>query len=213
MITGHLGVAGAVLGATRTRLSATVFIAVAAASFTPDLVDATFVLLRICSPYGLYSHTIPAVVLESAVVGAVAYLATGSRSITASFVVVVLLHIAADYFTGRKLLLPGGEMVGLQWYDRPLHDFLLEGFLVVVGWWMLRRSVRPPRWAGSPWLLLMTLGTQAALDLTLVGSGHSLKPTACFQAPGEPTSSAATQGTRMALRGVRFALGYIDRSS
>ena len=195
MITGHLGVAGAVLGATRTRLSVTVFIALAAASFTPDLVDAMYVVLGICSPYGLYSHTIPAVAFESAVVGAVAYLATGSRSITASFVVVVLLHIAADYFTGRKLLLPGGEMVGLQWYERPLHDFLLEGFLVVVGWWMLRRTARPPRWAGSLWLLLLTLGVQAALDLTVVGSGHSLKPTACFNSPAEPMSSAAKRGT------------------
>ena len=209
MITGHLGVAGAILGATRMRLSTTVLVALAAASVTPDLVDATYVVLGICSPYGLYSHTIPAVILESAVVGGLAYLATGSRSITTSFVVVVLLHIAADYFTGRKLLLPGGEMVGLQWYDAPLRDFLLEGCFVIVGWWMLRRTVRPPRWAGPLWpLLLLTLGTQAVLDLTLVGSRHSLKPTACFHAPVNKISAMARPETRMPPAGVRRVLAY-----
>ena len=203
MITGHLGVAGAILGATRTRLSTTVFVALAAASITPDLVDAAYFVLGICSPYGLYSHTIPAVILESAVVGGVAYLATGSRSITTSFVVVVLLHIAADYFTGRKLQLPGGEMVGLQWYDTPLCDFMLEGFFVIVGWWMLRRTGQPPRWAGSLWLLLLTLSTQAVLDLTVVGSRRSLKPTACFHAPAEPIPFMARPATRIPLAGVR----------
>lgn len=164
-------------------MSTTVFLALAAASFTPDLVDAAYVVLRICSPYGLYSHTIPAVAIESAIVGGLAYLATSSRPITVSFVSVVLLHIAADYFTGRKLLMPGGEMVGLQWYDRPVYDFLLEAFLVVAGWLLLRRTGRAPQWAMSPWLLLMALGTQAALDLTVVGFGRSLKPTACFHSP------------------------------
>ena len=197
MITGHLGVASAVAGATRTRMSVSVFLALSAASFAPDLVDATYVLLGICSPYGLYSHTIPALILESAVVGALAYLATGSRSITVSFVAVVLLHVAADYFTGRKLLMPGGEMAGLQWYDRPLRDFLLEAVLLLTGWRMLRRTVQAPRWATSTWLLLMVLGVQGALDITVVGSRRSLKPTACFAIPV----------------GARIALGFSDRSS
>ena len=202
MITGHLGVAGALLGATRTRPSTTVLVALAAASITPDLVDAAYFVLGICSPYGLYSHTIPAVILESAVVGGLAYLATGSRSITTSFVVAVLLHLAADYFTGRKLLLPGGEMVGLQWYETPLRDFLLEGVLVIVGWLVLRRTVRTPRWAGSPWLLLLTLCTQAVLDLTIVGSTRSLKPSACFHSASLGTTTASRSSRRPPYTGV-----------
>lgn len=185
MITGHLGVASAVAGAARKRMNALLLVALMVASFAPDLVDASYFVLRICSPYGLYSHSIPAVVLESAVVGALAYLATRSRSITVLFVLVVLLHPATDYFTGRKLLLmPGGEMVGLQWYDKPLQDFALEALILVIGWWMLRRTQQAPRWATSPWLLLVTIALQGTLDLTLVGSSRSLKPTACFHSPG-----------------------------
>lgn len=170
-------------------MSIALLLALAAASFAPDLVDAAFVVLRICSPYGLYSHTIPAVAIEAGVVGGLAYLATSSRPITVSFVSVVLLHIAADYFTGRKLLMPGGEMVGLQWYDKPVYDFLLEAFLVVAGWLLFRRAGRAPQWARSPWLLLVALGTQATLDLMVVGYGRSLKPTACFHSPMARISS------------------------
>ena len=172
-------------------MSTTVFLALVVASFAPDLVDATYVVLRICSPYGLYSHTIPAVAIESAVVGGLAYLATSSRPISMSFVSVVMLHIAADYFTGRKLLMPGGEMVGLQWYDRPVHDFMVEGFLLVTGWLLFRRTGGTPRWASSPWLLLVVLGMQGALDISLVGSGRSLKPTACFRSTPPRMTSAA----------------------
>ena len=170
-------------------MSTTLFLSLAAASFAPDLVDAAFFVFRICSPYGLYSHTIPAVAIEAGVVGGLAYLATSSRPITVSFVSVVLLHIAADYFTGRKLLMPGGEMVGLQWYDKPVYDFLLEALLVVAGWLLFRRTGRAPQWARSPWLLLVALGTQATLDLMVVGYGRSLKPTACFHSPMARISS------------------------
>ena len=182
MITGHLGVAGAVRGATRTSTGALLLFALLVASLTPDIVDGAGVLFHICNPYGLYSHTVPAVAIEAALVGALAYLMTGSRSITLSFVVVVILHIAADYFTGRKLLMPGGEMVGLRGYDRPLRDFIVEVSLVVVGWWLLRRSGCTPRWTTAPWLLLFAIGVQAAFDSTVVGHGSSLKATACFPA-------------------------------
>lgn len=165
-------------------MNALVLAALMVAAFAPDLVDASYFVLRICSPYGLYSHSIPAVVLESAVVGALAYLTTGSRSITVLFVLVVLLHAASDYFTGRKLLLmPGGEMVGLQWYDKPLQDFALEALVLVIGWLMLRRAGQAPRLARSAWLLLAAIALQGTLDLTIVGSGRSLKPTACFHTP------------------------------
>ncbi len=153
------------------------------ASLTPDIVDAAAVLFHICNPYGLYSHTIPAVVIEAAIVGALAYLATGSRSTTLSFVLVVILHIGADYFTGRKLLMPGGEMVGLRGYDWPLRDFVVEVTLVIVGWWLLRRAGRTPSWTTSPWLLLIAIGVQAAFDMTVVGHGRPPRATACFPAP------------------------------
>lgn len=167
-------------------MSTAVFIAFVVASLAPDVVDLLYVVLGICSPYGLYSHTVWAVAIEAVLAGGLAYLATGSRSIALSFGAVVLLHIAGDYFTGRKLLVPGGDMVGLQGYDHPGWDFMLEAVAVGSGWWLLRRSGHQPRWATSVWLLLLTLGVQAAFDMAATGTGRSQKPTACVEASGAP---------------------------
>lgn len=183
-------------------MSTAVFIAFVVASLSPDIVDVLYVALGICSPYGLYSHTVWAVAIEAALAGGLAYLATGSRSIAVSFGAVVVLHIAGDYFTGRKLLVPGGEMVGLQVYEYPAWDFALETFVVISGWWLLRRSAREPRWATSVWLLLLTLCTQAAFDLTVPGMGRSAKPTACARA-----SAAPAKATSLVRRLTRVWLG------
>ena len=100
MITGHLGATALVVAASRVRVSALMLATLIAASLVPDLVDIAFALGRVCSPYGLYSHTINAMVLETAVVGGAVWLATESRTLTVLFVTVLLLHIPADYITG-----------------------------------------------------------------------------------------------------------------
>jgi hypothetical protein len=189
VITGHFAIASAAASLPRRRTSTFAFLALCAASLAPDVVDVFYSLTGICSPYGLYSHTIHAVVLQAAVVGGIAYLASGSRATTALFVAVVLLHIPADYFTGHKLLMPGGEMVGLQLYDVPLYDFLLEAPILVVGWWLLRRSDRAPRWTASPWALVALLLVQGTFDALKVGEGGRLKPSRCFGPVGPPFQS------------------------
>jgi hypothetical protein len=179
VITGHLGVAGAAASASRERISSVLFVALLAASLTPDIVDTLYWVVRFCSPYGLYSHTVHAVVLEAAIVGGAAFLATGSRSVALIFTIVVLLHVPADFFTGRKLVMPGGEMFGLWWYDYPMRDWLLEVPTAVVGWWLLRRSGRGPRWATSVWAVGAVVLLQTTIDVLARPGSSGLKPNAC----------------------------------
>ena len=155
------------------------FLALMLASAMPDLVDALYWLVNVCNPYGLYSHTTYAVLLEASIIGGIALLATGSRGVALLFVGVVLLHSPADYFTGRKLYVPGGEMFGLRFYERPLLDWLLEVPLLTAGWWVLRRNGGGPRWAASVWTLVLLLILQTTLDVFVIGRGGSLKPNAC----------------------------------
>ncbi|MEO8334620.1 MAG: hypothetical protein ABI664_06600 [bacterium] len=178
MITGHLGIAVGARSFSRERMGSVMFLALLFAAALPDATDTLYWALDICSPYGLYSHTTYAVLLEAAIAGGVAFLATGSRRIALLFVIVVLLHSPADYFTGRKLFVPGGEMIGLRWYDRQLLDWLLETPLAIGGWWLLRRSGRGPRWATTVWAIAFLILVQTTLDAYVIGRG-GLKPNAC----------------------------------
>ena len=170
-------------------MGTTLFLALMLASLLPDVVDVGYSIAGICSPYGLYSHTVHAVVLQAALAGGVVLLATGSRSMTALFVAVVLLHIPADFFTGHKLLLPGGEMVGLRLYDVPLHDFLLEVPILVAGWWLLRRSGRGPAWTSAVWVLVAVIVVQGVFDALRLGEGGRLKPSRCFSSSAPHSES------------------------
>ena len=89
------------------------------------------------------------------------------------------VHLPADFFTGQKLLFPGGEMVGMNLYARPVWDFALEVPLVVVGWVAARRSFRVHVWMTSAWLLALVLGVQLMYDATHYR--RLRKPTACFR--------------------------------
>ena len=179
MITGHLGIAVGARSFSREPMGSILFLALLMAALVPDAVDTLYWVMNFCSPYGLYSHATWAVVLEAAIVGGVAFLATGSRGIAVTFAAVVLLHSPADYFTGRKIFAPGGEMLGLRLYERPLFDWLLEVPAVLVGWWLLRRSGRGPRWAASVWALVAVLLVQTTFDAVMIGRGGGLKPNSC----------------------------------
>jgi hypothetical protein len=181
VITGHLGVAGVARSLQRDRLSSAAFVALLLASLAPDVLDALYAVARVCNPYGLYSHTVYAAVLQAAVIGGATLLITGSRAAALTFAIVVLLHVAGDYFTGQKLLLPGGELVGLRWYDRPLLDFALELPILIGGWWILRRSGRAPRWAVSVRALALLVLLQSAFDVYGALHTKGIKPSACFE--------------------------------
>ena len=179
MITGHLGVAAAARG----RWPVVPLLWLLPVAIAPDLLDLAYALVGICSPYGLYSHTIPAAALSAGVLGGVAYLATGSRPAGLLVAGLVFAHLPLDFVTGRKVYWPGGPLLGLHLYRRPLLDFLVEVPIMFVGWWLLRRAGRGPRWAtvGAAALGLVVL--QGTFDVLHRG----LKPTACeWDAVAEP---------------------------
>jgi hypothetical protein len=172
VIVGHVGVAAATRSAwQRTSLP---WLLVACAS--PDLVDVAFALAGVCNPYGLYSHTVHSAALQAAVLGGAALVVTGSRATALASALMVLLHLPPDLITGHKIFWPGGPMVGLYLYQRPLLDFLVEAPILIVGWWLLRRSRSAPRWATSLLVLGGLLAGQGALDIL---AGNGVKPSAC----------------------------------
>jgi len=146
------------------------------ACVAPDLVDITLALAGVCNPYGLYSHTVPSVALQAAVLGGGALLVTGSRATAAASALMVFLHLPPDLITGHKIFWPGGPMMGLYLYKHPLLDFLVEAPILIIGWWLLRRSRSAPRWATSALALGVLLAGQGALDLL---ASDGAKPSAC----------------------------------
>lgn len=181
MITGHLGVAAAA----QSRWPAVPLLWLLPVSIAPDLLDVAYALIGVCSPYGLYSHTIPAAALTGAVLGGIAYLATGSRAAGLLTAGLVLAHLPMDFVTGHKIFWPGGPLMGLHLYQRPWLDFLVEAPIVLGGWWLLRRSGRAPRWAamGAAAVGLVVLqGTFDALERGLKPSGCSWRASAQRQA-------------------------------
>jgi hypothetical protein len=179
VIFGHLGVASMVRATQRDPRGALAFCLLCAAAVVPDIMDVFYSLAGICSPFGLYSHTIPAIVLEAAVVGGLVLLVTDSVALTVAFAVVIPLHLAADYFTMNKLLWPGGELAGLNFYATPRLDFLVEAPTIVVGWLVLRRSKRGPSWAVTIPALLVVMSLQTVLDSVVLKPEHPIKPNAC----------------------------------
>lgn len=174
MIAGHFGIAGAAYSARRDSS----LLWLLGASMAPDVVDAMFVVARSCNPFGLYSHTLPAVILIAAVTGAIAYVSTDRRATGVLAAILVLAHAPLDYVTGLKLFWPGGELMGLRLYEYPVADFTLESLIVIAGWWLVRSRAPAPRWATAWPALVALLLVQGALDVAGAHGGGT-KPTAC----------------------------------
>lgn len=134
-------------------------------------------LAGVCSPAGLYSHTVPAAALIAALLGGAALLATGSRTTAIACAALVLAHLPPDMITGHKLYWPGGALIGMNVYARPALDFAIELPILTAGWWMLRRAGPTPAWVSRWQVLLLFVLLQAAFDL-FAGVGL-IKPTAC----------------------------------
>jgi membrane-bound metal-dependent hydrolase YbcI (DUF457 family) len=181
VITGHLGIAGAVHASRRDSS----LLWLLGAAMAPDIVDALFAVARQCNPHGLYSHTVPAAALVAVVVGALAYYFTGRRATGVLSALLVLAHLPPDFITGRKLFWPGAELMGLRLYDHPAGDFALEAALVFLGWWLLRSRPWAPRWATGRaalvWLLVIQISVEAAGAAT-----GGVKPSACAELGARP---------------------------
>jgi hypothetical protein len=179
VITAHLGVAAAA----RSRWPRTPLLWLLPAAVAPDLLDIAYAVTGVCSPYGLYSHTVPAAMLTGAVLGGIVFLITGSRTAGLVTAGVVLAHLPLDLVTGHKIYWPGGPLLGLALYRRPLLDFLVEVPLVLAGWWLLRRSGKAPRWAMLGAAAMALVAFQAVFDIV----NRGLKPSGCtWAAPEQP---------------------------
>jgi hypothetical protein len=188
VIAGHFGVAMA----TRARWSSLPLLALVVAAVAPDAIDFATAALHICGPNGLYSHSLPSIAIQAAVLGAAA--AVWRRSLAAGGVIaaMVLLHLAADYITGQKVMWAGSPIVGLDLYSHPMADFALEAVVTFVGWRMLRRSPARDRWSSAPVVLALLLAAQATLDVASYAIGP-IKPNGCPVSP--PVQSAFREGS------------------
>jgi len=173
VIVGHVGVAAAA----RSGWRRTSFPWLLVACVAPDLVDIGFAVAGVCNPYGLYSHTVYAAALIAAVVGGAALLVTGSRATALASALMVFLHLPLDLVTGHKIFWPGGPMMGLDVYSRPIVDFAIEAPILLAGWVLLRRSRSAPAWATSVLALWLLLVGQATIDLAV---RNGAKPSACL---------------------------------
>jgi hypothetical protein len=141
----------------------------------PDWGDAIDHLMG--PPYGdpgLSPHSLPLVavgVLATALVAGLLAMRHGSRVERAALLggAAYASHWPADLFTGLKPTWPGGPIVGLEWYAFPGRDLALETVVVVVGWWLWRRSLPRRGEAGLEWALLgMLLSLQLAADVVML---------------------------------------------
>lgn len=163
MYIGHVGVA---LAAKRARPGIGLLVLLVA-TYAPDWVDAGLCLGGVYNPDGVLSHSIPVVGLV-ALLGFTLY-GFKARDWAGAAVVaaVVVSHMLLDWITGNKPTWPGGTMIGLRLYDRPVADFLVEGVVIAIGVLLYARTL-PPRerpWIDVALMLGALLGMQLGLDI------------------------------------------------
>ena len=162
MITGHFGLA---LGARSLRRDAPLLLLLAA-SILPDVLDGVYAVARVCSPFGLYSHSLPAIAALAIVAAGVSGALTRRPGVALAVAAVILLHVPADWVTSSKVLWAGGPKLGVNLYRWPWADFLIELPVVVAGWFALRRSAAGPEWATRRAALVALIVLQAVFDVT-----------------------------------------------
>lgn len=145
MFVGHFGIAQLGKGARREIPFALLLIA----AYLPDLVRVPLGMLTANDE--ILSHSIP-VVLAMGVLAGVFWLLRGGQIGAAAVVALACwLHWPADVFTGCKPTTFDGPWIGFVNYRRPVNDLLLEGALVLVGWWLARRRGFS---VGKRWLVI-----------------------------------------------------------
>jgi membrane-bound metal-dependent hydrolase YbcI (DUF457 family) len=159
MYIGHVGVA---LAAKRVRPRIGL-LALLVSTYVPDWVDGGLCVAGVYSADGVLSHSIPAV-LVFALVGFTLYaLKTRDWAGAAVVAAVIVSHMLLDWITGYKSTWPGGPMIGLRLYERPILDFIVEGFVIVIGAVVYGRTL-PPR--KRPWIdVAIMLGALLVIQL------------------------------------------------
>lgn len=164
MVIGHLAMAYLA----RARYPRTELVALLAASILPDLADFVLPQGNQCrTTCGMFTHAFPAFLVLATAASTLSWFIWHRRATSALVWAMVALHVASDFFTGRKPFWFGGPPIGLAMFTHQLLDFVIEATLMTVAWWVLRRSTAPPRVAVSAWTLGVLLALQAAFDYYL----------------------------------------------
>jgi hypothetical protein len=126
-----------------------------------------------------------------------------------------LAHWLCDAITGRKPTWPGGPIVGLDLYRRPVADFAFEAAVVAAGWLLWRGSLpsggRRVLERALPWLALAALLVlQALANRAMARGGRACCDPgggACGRArpPWERAVARRGRATRRATTGGRPA--------
>jgi hypothetical protein len=144
MFIGHVAIA---LAAKRVRESVPLA-PLLAATFGPDVIEITLLAFERWGnlPTSLGSHSIPAVVLGAAAVGAAYGTKKNDWRGAAVLSGVYASHWAADLITGTgKPTWLGGPTLGLSLYAYPSLDFVIESLLLLGAWvlvWPARNDRR-----------------------------------------------------------------------
>jgi len=171
---GHIGFG---LGAYSFRKTLPLWLLLVAAQI-PDWLDAGFCVADIDrGPFGLYTHGLIPVGVATVVFALFAYSLT--RDVTGAVIValVVASHWGLDYLTGIKPTWPGGPIVGMNLYARPVVDVVLESATIFAGWLLYRRtlprSVRNHGWTYATLFSLCALQVLAGAAFALSLGGHA----------------------------------------
>ncbi|HET9685031.1 MAG TPA: hypothetical protein VFP15_13070 [Gemmatimonadaceae bacterium] len=194
MYAGHAAVALAL----KTREPRIPMAVLVAACFGPDWVELFLGLFLGRAAGETYSHFIPGVLLgasAAALLYAVVFRRPGSRWVAIGW----LSHWPADFLTAHKPLIDPGHVVGLDFYDLPKVDFLIEASLLAVAAWLYMRAFAPDtlrrRWVAVAALALVSV--QSVLDYGLQHEPWRQWNPSLARAQWQPHLTVASSGSTL----------------
>lgn len=141
MYVGHAAVALAL----RSKYPGVAILPLALACYGPDLVEAVLMFPAPRAAMGVYTHSIPALVIGALVAAGTYALFTRNRADAFAIFAGWMLHWPADFFTGLKPILGLDTRVGLDLYHLPAADYALESLCVVAACAVYARRFAPSR--------------------------------------------------------------------
>jgi membrane-bound metal-dependent hydrolase YbcI (DUF457 family) len=160
----YIGHVGAALAAKRARRSIGLLVLLVA-SYAPDWVDTGLCLAGAYNPQGMLSHSMPVIAFLALLGFGVYGVATRDWRAAGVVAAVVVSHMLLDWVTGYKPTWPGGPMIGLQLYSRPVADFVAEGVVIAIGALLYAKTLPPRR---RPWIdVSAMLGALLLLQLSI----------------------------------------------
>jgi hypothetical protein len=187
---GHAGVALVI----KSRSPRTAITLLTIAAFGPDWTELLLGLVVGRANGEIYSHCLPGLVLGAALAWCVSALVF-DREVAAPIALAWLLHWPADFVTALKPLIDLHHLVGLDLYQLPRVDLLIESLLVVTGCVLYARAYAPAMrqrlWVAAAGFAL--IGLQGVLDFGIAPRIPSGRPS--WRPPSDRLMLSATGRT------------------